>query len=135
MEYESIGRDWLIAQVSGWIEEIEHIKPSEFNELHRYLPASVTSLPGPFRLSITPYMIEPLDCMDINSPVREVNFKKGVQVAYTTALLEAALLYFAAHISTLPLMYVTADKELAEARVETSILPMLQQSEIGRAHV
>lgn len=125
---DDIGRDWLIEQVDGWIEKIKHVKPSDFNEEHRYLPKSVTSLSGPFRMSITPYMVEPLNCMDVNSPIREVNFKKGSQVGYTTGLIECALLYFAAHVSTLPIMLVTADKELAEARVETSILPMLQQS-------
>ena len=37
------------------------------------------------------------------------------------------------HVKTLPMMYMTADKELATARIENNFLPMLQHS--GMAHI
>jgi phage terminase large subunit GpA-like protein len=124
---DNIGVDWVIGEIEDLTDKIEHIKPSEFNELYRYLPESVTSIPGYIRYDVNPFMREIIDCFDINSPVREVNVKKGVQITYTT-LLESVMLYYMAHAKTLPMMYITADKELATARIENNIIPMIAQS-------
>jgi phage terminase large subunit GpA-like protein len=72
-------------------------------------------------------MREIVECFDVRSPVREVALKKGVQVTYTTVL-ESGALYYMAHVRTLPVMYMTADRDLAAARIEHNILPMLQHS-------
>lgn len=127
-----IGRDWVIDQINGLTEEVIHVSPTVFNEQTRYLPESVTSLPGFIRYDVNPFMREIVDCFDIDSPVREVNLKKGVQITYSTAL-ESGALYFMAHVKTLPIMYMTADKDLAKARIENNFLPMLNQS--GLAHI
>lgn len=130
LDINSIGREWLLEEVANLTDHIEHITPVSFNEENRYLPESVTSLPGYIRFSVNPYMREILDCFDINSPVREVSVKKGVQITYTT-LLESGLLYYMACVKTLPVMYLTADKELAQARIENNIIPMINQSGFG----
>lgn len=127
LDLDQIGVDWLIEEVENLTEFIPHTTPVMFNEEHRYLPASVTSMPGYMRFDSFPYMREPLNCFDEKNGVREVNMKKGVQVAWTT-LLESCMLYAMAHIQTLPVMFMTADKELASARIENNVLPMLQQS-------
>jgi len=126
----NIGLDWLIEQAVALTEEIHRVTPSTFNEEYRYLPESVTSMPGYIRYDVNPYMREIIDCFDVDSPVREVNLKKGVQITYTT-LLESGLLYYMAHVKTLPCMFVTADKELATARIENNIIPMVNQSGFG----
>ena len=131
-ELDTIGVDWLINEVADIVDHIEHITPSKFNEKVRYLPESVTSMPGYIRYDVNPFMREIIDCADINSPVREVNLMKGVQITYTT-LLESIMLYFMAHIKTIPMMYMTADKELATARIENNIIPMLNHSDL--AHI
>jgi len=131
-ELSRIGADWVVEQISSLTEEVYHVTPSSYNEDNRYLPESVTSIPGYLRYQVNPFMQEIVDCFDIDSPVREVTLKKGVQITYTTAL-ESGLLYFMGHIKTLPVMYMTADKELAAARVENNIIPMLTQS--GMAHI
>jgi phage terminase large subunit GpA-like protein len=127
---KTIGREWLSDQVDQLTEEIHKITPSRFNEEYRYLPESVTSMPGYIRYDVNPYMREIVDCFDVDSSVREVNLKKGVQITYTT-LLESGLLYYMAHVKTLPCMFVTADKELATARIENNIIPMINQSGFG----
>jgi phage terminase large subunit GpA-like protein len=124
---ESVGAGWLADQVGEITDTIEHTTPVEFNEAHRYLPESVTSMPGYIRYDVNPYMREIVDCFDVNSPVREVNLKKGVQITYSTVL-ESGALYFMAKIKTLPIMYMTADKELAAARIENNFIPMLDHS-------
>lgn len=118
---------WLADQVAGMTETIRKITPSDFNEQNRYIPASVSPLPGYMDFSVNPFMREIVDCFDIDSPVREVNLRKGVQITYTTAL-ESVLLYAMAQVKTAPVMFVTADRDLAAARVENNIIPMIQQS-------
>lgn len=132
MDIHAIGSDWVIDEVEALTDHIIRVKPSEYNEATRYLPESVTSIPGYIRYSVNPYMREIVDCFDIDSPVREVNLKKGVQITYTTVL-ESGLLYYIGHVGTLPVMYLTADKELAKARIENNVIPMINQS--GLAHV
>jgi len=129
---DEVGADWIVEQVEGLTEKVFHVKPSDFNEANRYLPESVTSIPGFIRYDVNPFMREIIDCADIESSVREVNLMKGVQITYTT-LLESVMLYYMAHIKTVPMMYMTADKELATARVENNIIPMINQS--GFEHI
>lgn len=126
-DISNIGNDWILSEIDGLTESISYLKPSEFNERHRYLPESVSPMPGFIRYDVNPFMREIIDCFDINSPVREISVKKGVQITYTT-MLESVLLYFMAHVKTLPIMFMTADKELAESRIENNIIPMINQS-------
>lgn len=126
-ELRNIGADWLIKEVEELTDHLEHVSPVTFNEENRYLPESVTSSPGYIRYDFNPYMREILDCFDVDSPVREVNLMKGSQVTWTTTL-ESGVFYFMAHVKTLPIMFITADKELADARIENNFLPMLLQS-------
>lgn len=94
------------------------------------MPSSVTSMPGYMSFEPFPYLKEIVDCFDVDSPVQQIDLKKGVQVGYTT-ILESMLLYAMAHVKTLPVMLMTADKDLADMRVENNILPMLQQSDFS----
>lgn len=127
LDTDTIGMDWVIEEADALTEEIVHVTPSEYSESIRYLPASVTPLPGYLRYDVNPFMKEIIDCFDVNSPVRHVALKKGVQITWTT-LLESGILYYMGHVKTLPLMYATADKELASIRIENNFIPMLQQS-------
>ncbi len=129
-DIDYIGKDWLLNYAHGMQDSISHITPVEFNEKYRYLPSSVTSIPGYISYSINPFMKEILNCFDVNSPVREVTLKKGVQITYST-LLESGSFYFMGHVKTAPIMYLTADMALSKARVENNFLPMLHQSGLG----
>lgn len=124
---QDIGADWILAEIEGLTDEVVHVTPTTYNEENRYLPESVTSIPGYLRYDVNPFMREIVDCFDIDSPVREVNLKKGVQITYTTAL-ESGILYYAGHVGTLPMMFMTADRELAKARIENNLIPMFNQS-------
>lgn len=129
-EVENIGADWIAEIADSIVDSVDNVRPSDFNEENRYLPESVTSIPGFISYDVNPFMREIVDCFDINSPVREVNLKKGVQITYSTAL-ESGAFYFMGHIKTLPMMYITADKELAKARIENNFIPMLAHSDMG----
>lgn len=121
-------RSWLRAQLAGLTVDLEQVTPSIWAEQTRYLPASVTALPGYYDFSVTPYLREIVDCLSIDSPVREVAIMKGVQLGMTVGVLENAIGYYIDHVRHAPLMLVTADSELAQLRMESYITPMLQAS-------
>lgn len=87
-------------------------------------------MPGYYRFAVSPYLREIVDCLGVDSPVREVSVMKGVQIGYTSGVTENAIGYFISHVKTAPLMFVTADAELAQLRLDSYILPMLQNSNL-----
>jgi len=124
-----IGADWLAEQVDDHITaNVTRPGPVAWLEDNRYLPASVTSIPGYMSYDVNPFMREIVECFSPESPVREVNIMKGVQMTYTVAVLESILLYYMAALKTYPCMFMSADKEIVEGRIENNIIPMLQQS-------
>jgi phage terminase large subunit GpA-like protein len=125
--FDELGSDWLAEQVDAMPDHIERVTPVLFNEQNRYLPQGVSPRPGFIRYDLFPFLREVIECFDPHSPVREVNFMKGVQTGYTT-LLESIMLYYIAHIKTQAMMFLTADKELAAGRMENNIIPMINES-------
>jgi phage terminase large subunit GpA-like protein len=120
--------EWLARRFEELTTELNVVKPSEWAETNRYLPASVSNLPGYYRFSVNPFMREIVDCMAVDSPVREVAVMKGVQVTYTTATIENVIGYFIEHVKTAPCMLVTADAELAKLRMEVNVRTMIRES-------
>ncbi len=120
--------EWLIAQLGGLSDSLEILTPSTWAEQRRYLPPSVTSMPGHYNFDVTPYLREIVDCLSVESPVREVSVIKGAQIGATVGVLENAIGYFIDHVKVAPLMMVTADAGLAKIRLESNVIPMLQAS-------
>lgn len=120
--------EYADAEVNQTTTNVESLTPSEWAERRRYLPPSVTSMPGRFRFSVTPYMREIVDCMGPNSPIREIYCMKGGQLAFTTAGLENAVGYIIDYVKTASVLWVTADSEMAKMRLEANLGPMLQHS-------
>ena len=121
---------WLREQISELPDSRVVIAPSAWAEEYRYLPPSVTSVPGTYSYDLTPYLKEPADCMSVNSAVREVAVRKGHQIGATVGILENTIGYVIEHVGSAPCMLVTADAELAQIRLDQYILPMLQHSEL-----
>lgn len=130
LDLSTVGRDWLVEEVDEMSDHIQRIGPVEYNEATRYIPDGLSPRPGFIRYDLFPYLREPLECFAPWSPVREVNIKKGVQTGYTT-LLESVLLYYIGQVKTQPLMFITAEKELATLRVDNNIIPMLNESDLS----
>jgi len=132
IELNKIGADWLHDKVDEMADSIHRMSPVKFNEENRYLPQGVSPRPGYIRYDLFPFLREIIDCFAPESPVREVNLMKGVQTGYTT-LLESIMFFYMVHVKTKPMMFLTADKELASGRVENNIIPMINES--GFAHL
>ena len=121
-------RTWLADQIAGITDHVEVFVPSVWAEKRRYLPPSVTSLPGFYRFDVAPYLREIVDCLGVESPIREVAVMKGAQIGATVGVLENVIGYVIDNVKTAPVMLVTADAELAKLRMESYITPMLQFS-------
>ena len=127
-DFEAEQDDWLAEQLDGLTVELDHLTPSEWAEKRRYLPPSVAAMPGYYRFETTPYLREIVDCLSVDSPIREVSLMKGVQIGATVGVLENAIGYAIDFVKTAPVMLVTADAELAQLRLTSYIIPMLQAS-------
>jgi len=135
MEVEALipEREWLALQFDALPVAQNVVTPSTWAEANRYLPPSATPMPGYYRYKVAPYLREIVDCLSVDSPVREVTLQKGVQLGATVGILENAIGYYIAHVGHAPIMLLTADAELAKLRLDTSIIPMIQLS--GLAHL
>jgi phage terminase large subunit GpA-like protein len=119
---------WFNAMLDETIHtEISHLLPSEWATNKRILPEGLTSMPGPFRWSVTPYWLEVLDCLAPTSPVREVYVRKGAQVGYTVAVLENMIGYII-DSEPGPSMMISGDAGVAEASVELRVDRMIQSA-------
>jgi phage terminase large subunit GpA-like protein len=121
-------REWLAQQFEALTSEVQVLSPSQWAERNRYLPASVTPMPGLYDFAVTPYLREIVDCMDVESPIREVTFMKGAQVCATTGVLENTIGYFIAQVQTEAVMLLTSDSNMAKIRMDQFITPMIQHS-------
>lgn len=121
-------RNWLADRLESIVDHFETMTPSEWAEGSRYMPRSASPMPGPFSFEHTPYWREVVDCFDPDNDVHFVAVKKGAQVGATVAVLENIVGYYIDHVRTAPILFFTADAELAKLRVDTAIMPMIQAS-------
>jgi phage terminase large subunit GpA-like protein len=98
--------------------------PSKFIERVRYLDKELTPIPGFYRFDNTPYWKEPLDLLSPLSDVQKVVIVKGVQVGFSTGVLENIIAYNIG-ADPKPQMFITADKELAKLSMEIKIERMI----------
>lgn len=98
--------------------------PSKFIERVRYLDKELTPIPGFYRFDNTPYWREPLDLLSPLSDVQKVVIVKGVQVGFSTGVLENIIAYNIG-CDAKPQLFVTADKELAKLSMEIKIERMI----------
>jgi len=119
---------WLRNAFENLTDSRDELTVSGWAESRRYLPSQLTSMPGYYRFSVTPYLTEIADCMSTTSPIREVDFMKGAQIGATVGVLENTIGYAAEHVKSAPVMLLTADAELAKMRLESYILPMFEYS-------
>ena len=133
LDLDNLGGEWLEDAVENMDDHIDRLWPIEYNEQNRYIPAGLSPRPGYISFDRFPFWVEIVNSVDARDNVREINVLKGVQVGYNTACLDAIIFYEIGHVKTQSMFFFTADRELAKNRVETHIIPMINES--GLAHV
>lgn len=63
----------------------KRLKVSQWAEENRYLVSNTSSEAGRWRNSRTPYLVEIMDCLSLDSPIKKVAVMKGAQVGFTEA--------------------------------------------------
>jgi len=116
---------WLINQIDELTDEKITLRVSQWAEESRYMPPELTNRPGFWSNEYVPYMIEPMDCLSVESEVVKVAMMKAAQVAATTCIIENDLGYTIEH-DPCGYMYISADKELTKLAIDVKVDRMLQ---------
>lgn len=72
------GDTYRPAFAQGLMPDPEYLV-SEWAEKHRVIPAGTSSLPGKWRNSVAPYLVQIMDCMSPSDPCRRVTVIKSAQ--------------------------------------------------------
>lgn len=104
------------------LRPVERVPVSKWAEANRVLPDS-NSIPGPWRNSVTPYLVEIMDAFS-DEMVEEIIFVKPTQVGGTSAM--ENMLASAIAQDPAPAMCVYPSDDLAERTVESKLDPMIK---------
>lgn len=108
------------------LRPVERVTVSRWAEANRVLPDS-NSIPGPWRNSVTPYLVEIMDAFS-DEMVEEIIFVKPTQVGGTSAM-ENMLASVIAQ-DPAPAMCVYPSDDLAERTVESKLDPMIKSCKV-----
>ena len=100
------------ALVKSLFEHIRPVKPlslADWNEAHRQLSRENSAMPGKYRLEMTPWLREPMECYT-DAAYDAVVFLKSTQVGYTEGMTNGALCYHIDHDPTSVLVLFPTDK-------------------------
>lgn len=106
---------------------ISKVKPSEWAEKNRVMSSEVSPFPGKFSYDKTPYLKEVADCFSPGHLARVVAVMKGVQLGFSTGVLECVIGWIIAH-NPGNILYLTGDKELSKEAMEMKIDQMIDSS-------
>ena len=122
-------------EVPGWIiTAVEILRPrkrlsvSKWAEKHRILPDG-NAIPGPWRNSVTPYLVEIMDTFD-DDVVEKIVFVKPTQVGGTSAM--ENMLGSLIDQAPGPTMIVYPSDDLAERTVDAKLDPMIRRCRCWR---
>ena len=116
---------WIYKAVQV-LRPVERVTVSKWAEANRVLPDS-NSIPGPWRNSVTPYLVEIMDAFS-DEMVEEIIFVKPTQVGGTSAM--ENMLASAIAQDPAPAMCVYPSDDLAERTVESKLDPMIKSCKV-----
>ena len=129
-EEMDIARAWARKATRSHIHhEISHMSIVEWATMKRILPQGLTSMPGPWRWEVVPYLKEIAECLDPTSPIHEIYVMKGAQIGYTVGVLENWIGY-SIDQDPGPMMFISADADVAEESVELRVDRMIESAGI-----
>lgn len=108
------------------LRPVERVTVSRWAEANRVLPDS-NSIPGPWRNSVTPYLVEIMDAFS-DEMVEEIIFVKPTQVGGTSAM--ENMLASAIAQDPAPAMCIYPSDDLAERTVESKLDPMIKSCKV-----
>lgn len=120
----------IIDMMMAVIPDNLDLTPSQWAEANRILSQEYSPRPGRVSYDNSPYLRDIVDCFSPTSPVREIAVMKPAQIGYTQMVIETVIGYII-DVFPRPILYVSADKELTEANMQTRIDAMLASAGIA----
>lgn len=100
---------------------------TQWAEAHRMLSAKDSAEPGPYRISRTPYALEPQDALSPSSPVEEVVLMWGAQTSKTT--IGGNWIGSIIDMQPGPVMIVQPTLDSAKRYSRQRLMPLIEESE------
>jgi len=113
-------------------EAFRHFTPppdvtvTEWAEENRVLSPENCALPGPYRVSVTPYLKEILDCITDRS-IEKIACQKSAQVAWTDGIINNALGYYIA-VDPSPIIILFPTDSMAQRYSKEKLSPMIRDA-------
>jgi len=104
---------------------------SQWAARHRYL-SELSSMPGPWRNEVTPYLVEPMDCAGLPG-IYEIIFVASSQIG-KTEFCNNCIGFFMEHDPS-PILYVAETDKKAEAWSKEKLAPMIRSTPALRSVV
>lgn len=123
---EANGRTVNVAAARGLMPDPSE-RVSEWSEKHRIVPET-GSLPGPWRNSVAPYLVEPMDALSPDDPCDEVDLIKPSQSG-GSAIAENWL-GFIMHRAAGPAMFIQATVDAAKDWVSEKLMPTINATPV-----
>lgn len=130
LQYERDSLLHIFDKIDSTIPEDIYVLPSEWNEKNRILTSEFTDKPGLVSYDESPFWREVVDCLAEGSETSEVAAMKAGQLGATTMILEAYIAYRIA-VAPCPILYTSADNELAEENMQSRIDAMIKTTNLG----
>lgn len=123
--------NWTEAERRAWAWP-KALKPSEWAERYRILPAHVSAEPGPWRGERTPYLTGIIDSLQ-EPGIEGIVVCKAAQVGFSE-MVRNALGFFIDHEPG-PTLFVMPDQKSAEDLMEERLKPLLEFTPAVERHV
>ncbi len=108
------------------LKPIRRITVSEWAEAYRVLGRGVSNMAGPWRNSVTPYLVDVMDALSVFAPYKEVVFMKGTQIGATSVA--ENFIGYCMHITPAPIMNMFPTVSVAKRNSKRRIAPLISDS-------
>lgn len=130
---EARAADLLQDLLAEYLAPPPRLTVTEWAEKHRVLSAKDSAEPGPYRVSRTPYALEPQDALSPYSPVEEVVLMWGAQTSKTTV--GGNWVGSLIDLQPGPMMIVQPTIDVAKRYSRQRLVPMIEESPALRRKV
>lgn len=125
--------DLIIGNTRALLRPPTDITVTQWAEKNRILSPENCALPGPYRVAVTPYLREILDC--INDPnIEKIVCQKSAQVAWTDGVINNAIGYYIDHDPT-SMLTLFPTEHMAERYSKEKLAPMIRDTDCLRGKV
>jgi phage terminase large subunit GpA-like protein len=125
--------DFLAAEILNLWRPPEAITGTQWAEKNRVMSRENCPLPGPYRVSVTPFIKEILDC--VTDPIVEkIVCQKSAQVAWTDGVVNNSVGYYVDHEPS-PMLILFPTGKMAERYSKEKLAPMIRDSEALRGKI